>query len=509
MPVAFLVRVTCLLLWSASVVAAALPVSFTRALRDAGIPLEAVAVVIQPVELAKPVLAHRAAHAMNPASVMKLLTSIAALDTLGPAYTWKTDIWAMGEIKDGVLTGDLIFKAYGDPTLTLERIWLLQRALKGRGIEAIHGNLILDSTYFQLPPLDPGALDGEPLAIYNALPAALLANYNASAFTFKVVNDSVVITPDLKQPELAVVSRLVLDDAPCAEWKDRLVPTVSGPMRNQLVFEGWYARDCGEKHLNLNLCDATRNFDLVFRALWAESGGALTGNTRLGTAPADTPPLLSFPSVPLAEAVRDLNKYSNNLMTRNLYLTLGAETRGPPATLEKSRDAVQAWLADKKIAAPELVLENGAGLSRIERISAQTLSRILVLAYRSPYFSELESALPIPAVDGTLKRRFADSPLAGRAHLKTGTLKDARALAGYLMNRDGKRMVFVLLVNHLNADKADAAQHALLDWAYTYASSTAHGPRVKHEGLQLRRKSILKVGNCVPEPRVCTGGQTY
>lgn len=476
MPVAFCVRVLCLLFWSSALAAAPLPTRFTRALHDAGIPLEAVAAVVQPVEQVEPVLAHRAARAMNPASVMKLLTSTVALDTLGPAYTWKTDIWAVGNIKDRVLTGDLVIKGHGDPTLTLERIWLLQRALKARGIDAIHGDLVLDSSYFQLPPLDPGALDGEPLAIYNALPAALLANYNASAFTFKTVNDTVEITPDLKQPELAVLSRLALDETPCGEWKDRATPKVAGPVRNQLVFEGGYARDCGEKHLNLNLYDATRNFDLTFRALWAESSGVLTGNTRLGTAPDDAPPLLSFPSIPLAEALRNLNKYSNNLMTRNLYLTLGAETRGPPATLEKSRDAVQAWLADKQIGAPGLVLENGAGLSRIERISAQTLSRILISAYRSPYFSELESALPIAAVDGTLKRRFADSPWAGRAHLKTGTLKNARALAGYLLNRDGKRMVFVLLVNHPNVDKAEAAQRALLDWAYTYTASSARRP---------------------------------
>lgn len=467
-----------MLLLGIASVEAALPVGVTRALRDAGIPPDAVAVFIQPVDRAEPALTHRAAHAMNPASVMKLLTSIAALDKLGPAYTWKTDIWAIGPIENGTLTGDLIIKAYGDPTLTLERIWLLQRALKARGIETIQGNVILDTAYFQLPQLDPGAFDGEPLAIYNALPAALLANYNASTFTFKVVNDTVAVTPELKQPELAVTSRLVLDDTPCGEWKDRVLTAVSAPMHNELSFEGRYARDCGEKHWSLNLYDATRNFDVTFRALWAESGGVLTGTTRLGAAPADTPPLLSFPSIPLADALRNLNKYSNNLMTRNLYLTLGAETRGPPATLEKSREVVRAWLADRKIAAPELVLENGAGLSRIERISAQTLGRILIMAYRSPYFSELESALPLLAVDGTLKRRFVDSPFAGRAHLKTGTLKDARALAGYLMNRDGKRMVLVLLINHPHAEKTDAVQRALLDWAYN-ASVSARQPRGK------------------------------
>ena len=456
-----------------SAYAATLPVTFTRALHDAGIPLDAVALIIQPVDATQPILSHRATQAMNPASVMKLVTSLAALDKLGPAYTWKTDIWALGEINNRTLNGDLIIKGFGDPTLTLERMWLLQRELRARGIDTIHGDLILDTHYFQLPALDPGALDDEPLAIYNAIPAALLANYNAITLTFNVAGDTVMITPELKLPGLTVISHLVLDHTACGEWKDRIAPATPDSTRRELVFEGNYARGCGEKHLSLNLYEATRNFDATFRALWAESGGALTGSTRLGAAPVDTPPLLRFPSIPLAEALRNLNKYSNNLMTRNLFLTLGAENSGPPATLEKSTHALQAWLAAKQIATPELVLENGAGLSRIERISAQTLSRVLLTAYHSPYFSEFESALPILAVDGTLRRRFTDSALVGRAHLKTGTLKDARALAGYVLNRDGKRMVFVMLVNHANADRAEAAQRALLEWTYAYRPAPA------------------------------------
>lgn len=449
-----------------SAVATSLPASFTAALREAGIPRDAVAVLVQNVDAPQPVLAHRAGAAMNPASVMKLVTSLAALETLGPAHAWKTDIWTSGAVHDRILHGDLIIKGYGDPTLTLERMWLLQREIRARGIDAIHGGLILDTQYFELPVLDPGALDGEPWAIYNALPAALLANYNAVPFTFSIVNDTVVVSPQWPLPELAVSSRLVVDNVGCGEWKERIQIASPDATRRELVFHGSYARDCGEKLLNLNALDAARHFDALFRALWAESGGALIGPTRLDAAPRDRPPLVSFASIPLAEALRNLNKYSNNLMTRNLFLTLGAEQYGPPATLEKAMASVKAWLASQQIAAPELVLENGAGLSRVERISAHTLSRVLLTATRSPYFSEFESALPILAVDGTLKRRFADSAVAGHAHMKTGTLQDTRALAGYLLNRDNQRMVFVMLVNHPRAERAEAAQRALLEWAY-------------------------------------------
>lgn len=474
-------RLFALLVWVCvlPVEAAPLPANLTRALNDAGIPLEAVAFMVQAVDAPKPVLAHQAQRPMNPASVMKVLTSVVALEKLGPAFVWQTDVWASGEIRNGTLIGDLIIKGYGDPTLTLERMWLLQREIRARGIDAIQGDLILDTQYFALPELDAGALDGEPLAVYNALPGALLTNYNATTVKLKAVNDTVQITPDLEMGGLAVVSRLAADEGECGDWKERLSQIKLDAVQNAVIFEGRYARSCGEKHLHLNVFAPPRHFDLTFRALWKETGGTLTGGTLTGTAPTDTPPWMSFASIPLAEALRNQNKYSNNLMTRNVYLTLGATQGGAPATLEKSTQAVRSWLTEKHIPAPELVLENGAGLSRMERISAQTLVRVLQAAYASPYFSEFESSLPILGMDGSLRRRVTEPALVGRAHLKTGTLQDVRALAGYVLNRDGKRMVFVMLVNHAHAERAELAQRALLAWTYAYRAAPVRARRGK------------------------------
>jgi hypothetical protein len=197
----------------------------------------------------------------------------------------------------------------------------------------------------------------------------------------------------------------------------------------------------------LNLFEPAATFDFVFRGLWAESGGTLVGATVPGMAPTAAP-LLRFTSEPLTEALVRLNKYSNNLMTRNLFLTLGAERYGAPATPEKGARAVRDALMQRGIPTRKLVLENGAGLSRIERISADALTRMLHAAYRSPLFAEFQSALPIVAIDGTLKRRFNGSPLSGNAHLKTGTLRDVNALAGYVHTAQGQRVSFVMLVNH-------------------------------------------------------------
>ncbi len=444
--------------------AADLPAAFAAALRQAGIPSDHVAVVVQPLDAAEPLLSLNAEAAMNPASVMKLVTSFAALNQLGPGYAWSTDIWADGSIADGVLAGDLVVKGYGDPTLTLERMWLLQRALRARGVRHIRGNLVLDLSHFEVPALDSGAFDGEPLALYNAAPGPLVANFNATMLHLKPGERDLSIVPDIALPGVTLTSQLVLDErAACTGVKDAITPSIPDGERFELVLRGRYARDCGEQTMSLNLFEPAATFDFIFRGLWAESGGTLSGATVPGLPP-NAAPLLRFASQPLTDALTRLNKYSNNLMARNLFLTLGAEAYGAPATLEKSARAVHAVLMQRGVPTRKLVLENGAGLSRIERISADALTQLLRAAYRSPLFAEFEAALPIVSIDGTLKRRFNGSSLAGNAHLKTGTLRDVSALAGYVYTTRGERVSFVMLVNHANANRSEAAQRALLEW---------------------------------------------
>ena len=451
--------------------AARLPPTFTAALADAGIPLDRVAVVVQPVGASHPVLAHNANAALNPGSVMKLVTSFAALAQLGPAYTWTTDVWIDGPVADGVLDGNLVIKGHGDPTLTLERLWLLQRELRLRGIRHVRGHLVLDTSHFDVPAVDPGAFDGEPYALYNASPGPLVANF--SAITLRVLpdGDAVRVAPELPLADASFDSDVVLADAPgCNGWKDALVATRVDPMRATWRVSGSYPRGCGEQAWTLAPLDATAAFDATFRGLWRDGGGTLAGTTVAGVAPA-SPPLLRFASEPLAAALVRLNKHSNNVMTRNLFLTLGAEAEGAPATLDKGVRAVAAAFAAQGVPREKLVLENGAGLSRIERVSAASLTRMLQVAARRPWAAEFEAALPVVAVDGTLRRRFADSPVAGHAHLKTGTLRDVSALAGYVYTAAGERLSFVMLVNHANARQSEAAQRALLEWVHAGAGA--------------------------------------
>lgn len=460
---------------AAAVHAAALPPAFVAALQRADIPLDHVAVVVQPLDADTPWLTHQADAALNPASVMKLVTTFAALAQLGPAFTWTTEVDASGPLENGRLDGALLVRGQGDPSLTLERLWLMQRALRAQGVRQVSGGLVLDSRYFDLPETDPGAFDGEPFAPYNAPAGALVANFNAVTLRLQPSATGVALTLDPDLPGVTLVNRVRLDEtAACNGWRDALVPGFLDAAQRELVIEGRYPANCGVQTWHLSLFEPGRTFDEVFRALWRESGGELTGTPR-GEATAAVP-LLRFVSEPLADVLKRLNKHSNNLMTKNLFLTLGAQAEGAPATPEKGARAVRAALQQAGVATDKLVLENGSGLSRFERVSAAMLNQLLRAAWRSPWYAEFESALPIVGLDGTLSRRFNGSTANGRAHLKTGTLRDVSALAGVVLGHNGQRVAFVMLVNHPHAAQATEAQRVLLEWTAAAGGSTAGQP---------------------------------
>lgn len=448
---------------------AGIPEPVAAALREAGVFRDAVAIYVQRVDQSQPLIAHNAGRSMNPASTMKLLTTYAGLELLGPAYSWKTEIYAAGPLVGGVLDGNLIIKGYGDPAMTLSNFWDMLRGLRKTGLREIRGDLVLDRSYFEPAAHDPGAFDGEPWRSYNAAPDALLVNFKSTRFAFRgdALIGRVVVTADPDLPQLKIVNQIELRQVPCADWKDRLTHQVVREGEQVVVtFGGTYSLACGEKSLNLSVFDDAVYVFQLFRQLWTEQGGTLRGTLKQGEKPPAAMLLTQLNSPPLADAIRMINKNSNNVMARQMLLTIAAEKKGAPGTVENGAAAVIDWLAEKGMAFPELVIENGAGLSRQERISAQHLGELLVAAWKSPGMPELMSSLPLAAVDGTLEKRFKESPVAGQGHLKTGSLDGVRAIAGYLLDRKGRRWVVVFLVNHARAAEARAAQDALLEWLY-------------------------------------------
>jgi serine-type D-Ala-D-Ala carboxypeptidase/endopeptidase (penicillin-binding protein 4) len=459
-----------LLLASATVFGADLPAPIAAALKQAKIPESAVALYVQDVTQAAPALALNAEQGMNPASVIKLVTTYAALETLGPAYQWKSEIYTTGALKGDKLNGDVIIKGYGDPKITLEAFWLWLRDLRTRGVREIRGNLVLDRSYFDIPKEDPGAFDGEPYKPYNAQPDALLLNFRSHRIRF-IPDESgkaLRIAFEVEIPDARIVNQVRVTNGGCGNWKDALTYRVQQtPKGLVLTFSGPYSAACGDKSMHLALLDANAYVYALFKPLWEELGGKWRGQVVDGGTPANARLLARYDSPQLAEVIRDINKFSNNVMARQVYLTLGAEMLGAPATLEKSAQAVTNLLATRNLNFLELAMDNGAGLSRTTRISAHHLADLLRTAFYSPVFSEFESSLPIVSSDGTMKKRLKDNAVAGHAHIKTGSLEGVRAIAGYVFDAKGRRNVVVCLINHANSELGRPVQDALLEWAFT------------------------------------------
>lgn len=449
--------------------AARLPPPVVRVLERYRIPADSLSVFVQAVDQPRPLIAFHADVARNPASTMKLVTTFAALDMLGPVYEWKTEAWVTGPLRGGTLEGDLVIKGYGDPYLVPEQVWKFVRALRHAGIEHVAGDLVADKSHFDIAPDDPGEFDGRPYRAYNAPPDALLVNYQATSFLFFPDRERgrVRIVPEPAASTVEVENAVKLVNGACNDRQYRIAMDVrDGGGRERIRFSGTYPVSCGSHAITRRVADPA-TFGLgVFGAMWAEAGGTVAGELRIGTAPEGARRVHTMHSRPLAELIRSMNKFSNNVMTRQLLLTLGAERFGPPGSLAKGRDAIRAWLRARRLEAPELVLDNGAGLSRDARISSRTLGRLLLLAWRHPYMPEFVSSLAISGMDGTLERRFRDEPLGGRVHLKTGSINDVKAMAGYLHTPKGENLVVVTLHNHrgIHWGRGEEVQQALLEW---------------------------------------------
>lgn len=451
------------LLWLALASAPAtarLPGEVYSALDRAKVPADAVVVLVQEVGSQRSRLAWRTDAAVNPASLTKLLTTHAALELLGPAWTWSTPVWLDGPVRDGVLEGNLVIKGSGDPKLVPERLWLMLRRVQQLGVREIRGDIVLDRSAFVVPEQSPGDFDGEALRPYNVRADALLLAYRSVliGFTPDAARGVAWVSVDPPLAGVAVEPSVPLSPAPCTDWRGELKADFADPARLRMA--GSFPAACGERTWPIAYAEPRRYDERMLAGLWREMGGKFNGSVRDGAAPA-TPPTFSSVSPALSEVVREINKFSNNVMAQQLFLTLGWWRSGT-GTPEASRDVVKRWLAERIGRQAEgAVIDNGSGLSRETRLSAQQIGRLLQVAWASPVMPELVASLPVSGTDGTMIRSKAPP---GRAHLKTGSLRDVAGVAGYVLASSGRRYVLVAIVNHPNANAARPAIDALVQW---------------------------------------------
>ena len=440
-----------------------LPVEVFLALKKAHMGADAMVAVVQEAGSVRTRLSHRPNVLVNPASLEKLITTQAALELLGPAWAWSTPVWVDGTLEGDTLTGRVVIKGSGDPKLVVERLWLFGQRLRHLGVRVIRGDIVIDQSAFDIPDVPPGQFDNEPLRPYNVQPAPFLLNQKSVVVTFTPQPARGVATvsmlPDLRG--VSVDAAVALSALPCDDWRARL-----GAQRDdvsRLKFQGSYSALCGERAWPMAFAEPHTYHARAVESMWTSLGGVLEGTvqeSRQRVAPR-TAPTFEFASPPLSEVVRDINKHSNNTMAQQLFLTLALQKSGV-ATWQGARDVVNHWLTERvRVSAKDVVLGNGAGLSRDARLTAGALAKVLQQAWRGPAMPDLVASLPASGLDGTMRR----SRLApGRAHLKTGSLRDVAGVAGYVLAESGRRYVVVAIANHDAAADARPAIDALIQW---------------------------------------------
>lgn len=443
----------------------------TEALRTRELPETSFGASVVRVSDGKVVWQQRPDVPMQPASTMKVVTSIVALDVLGPAFRARAELVSTAPVIDGVLQGDLVLRGFGNPDLEWEdfrrMLLALREASGGKAIRRIAGNFVVDRQFFSPSRLDVGVppFDETPEFRYNVIPDATLVNTNLLRFDIETDDSGFRIrtTPSLDSVKL--ISNMSLADRACDKWEEgwRIPSTVksaSGEIR--VYLEGTFPRNCAASP-SINVIDRSDYVARLFLALWRSLGGEFSGAVVEASTPIPSQGLrvlAEHRSRPLAEFTRNINKSSDNTITRTAYLLLGAGERADPAlsSLSKAEATVRAWMRTRSIDDTGMVLDNGSGLSRSERLSARQLAEVLRAAARSKWAPEFVSSLPIAATDGSMRARLRDTPAAETARIKTGSLRNVVSVAGYVTDRRGETYAVAAIINDERAIRAGGRQ---------------------------------------------------
>ncbi|MEX8494388.1 D-alanyl-D-alanine carboxypeptidase/D-alanyl-D-alanine-endopeptidase [Sphaerotilus sp.] len=452
-----------------------LPSALKARLFDTGLALDGFGLHVQALDGAPAVLSWQAARPFVLASTSKLITSMAALDLLGPTYRWRTRAYLSGPLTNGRLLGDLVIRGGGDASLTSQDLLAWFQQLRAQGLQEVWGDIILNREAFSLRPQDlTSTPEPSPERPHHVRPDALALD--AGVVRVAVQSDSgghanIQVTPALHDVKL--VNALGRGGACVANAVYR---DVEGSPQPQLQVNGQWSARCGAQQIRFSPVSMR---DLGLRAiegLWLQAGGVLRGRVVEHSASSPVPwqladgqtaaPYSEHLSEPLSQQLIEMNKRSDNLVARHLMLSMAPEFPNRPATADAAQARVRDWLTRKGVRREWIGLDTGSGLSRLEKATPQAMVHLLSRAARGPQGKLLLESLPIAGVDGTLEGRLRGGAAEGRAWLKTGTLLDTRGLAGYVRTRSGRMLGVCLLANHAeNVAAATPALDACIEWA--------------------------------------------
>lgn len=502
---------------------AQLPEAMARLLQAAQIPEDAVGAIV--LRGNATLLSHGAGRSMQPASTMKLVTTMVGLEQLGPVFKGRTELRSSADVVQGVLQGDLYLRGGADPDFNEDVLVHMLEKLRSQGVRKIRGDLILDRQLFRPARSDVGIapFDESPEAYYNVIPDALLLNMNMLRIDLVSTGKDIKLGMLPALDKVAVASAMTLTDADCAKWEDgwRQPDVQRKGGKLTVVLQGSFPKNCA-RSTSINVLDRNDYAGRLFRSTWARLGGTLAGDVReagdAGGTPATARLLAEHVSRALPDVLRDINKPSDNALARTLFLSLGSlqpdpvlgsqplapalpavatpapapapggsdaeavttvATTAASTTAARAEQVIRAWMQRHGIDDSGLVLDNGSGLSRSERLTPLQMAGLLQVAQKSLWMPEFQSSLPIVAVDGTMRRRLKDSAAAARARIKTGTLRNVVAVAGYVTDAGGEQCIVVAMINHelVGNGNGRKAVDALIDWVAQSRAEIGDRPR--------------------------------
>ncbi len=435
-----------------------------------GIPIESLSIIMQPVDADTRLINLNPEMNRTPASVLKLFTAFVAIEHLEPDFHWTTEVYSTDSVNDGAVDS-LIFKGGGDPYITIERLEKMVLQLRNLGIKTINDGLIVDQNFFQQPQISTADFDDDPLRPYNISHSSFLINSNRIDFKItKNSNNTIQINPEFLPDNVSVTNELELGSGSCSDFREHVnfsqMNREKKPFNFVILVNGQYPRNCNQFEHDISLTDANHYFLGSFKKIWLESGGLFNGYIREGKAGFLKRPIIAFDSPRLEEIIIEAVKESDNLIARNLFLSLN-QSLGQK-NYKTSRRIMNNVLIDHGVVInSDTFFENGSGLSRKSTISPEAVLSLLKAIKRHPSSEIILKSLPISGVDGTLENKYKSDLLTNRLKLKTGTLDGVRGLAGFITGLSGKEYAFVFLHNSISDHSSETATFTtdLLNWA--------------------------------------------
>ena len=383
---------------------------------------------------------------LKPASVLKVLTALAALEQLGPYERMKTEV--RGEDLAGSTVKTLILKGYGDPSLVQEDLWLIARKIFLRGVRKV-GAILVDDSVFTAPAPRRGE------RAYQAGGSALSLNYNSFFLEVcPVVGQSrAVVTHEPHEFPVKLQGHIAITSKKSSTYRvDELNPA-SRELPLVYRLKGSLRRQAGCQTVARSVPDPTLYAGYVFRGFLQKEGVEIVGSVEKGVASDDSAIIHTHYSEPLIDTIRLLNLYSNNMIAEQLVTLLGSsgEEGREQYDREKGLDLLATFLSRRGVPREEYVLKDGSGLSHENRLSADALAVVLREALtREELHIEFASSLPVDSESGTLLKKT----YPGILRAKTGTLDGVTSLAGSVQNIRGRDIGFVLIQNEVRSRDA-------------------------------------------------------